>query len=323
MEKVMNLLSMRVLRKTNEADGICSFELIAESGEELPAFTAGAHLDVQIPGPENFVRQYSLANSPADRKRYLIGVLLDASGRGGSRSMHERVNEGDLLRVSPPKNHFPLVPDTRSALILAGGIGVTPLLAMAEELHRNHVSFDFHYAARSVARMAFRERLEKSPYRERVHFYLDDQSSGQPLNLTTILSTPNPGVHLYICGPRGFLDAAIGVAHASGWSEAQIHFEAFSNQVQEAGDAFDLRLARSERIIRVGANEPVIHALSRNGIEVPTSCEQGVCGTCLTRVISGIPDHRDMYLTQQERERNDQFLPCCSRSRSSILVVDL
>ncbi len=130
-------------------------------------------------------------------------------------------------------------------------------------------------------------------------------------------------MHLYTCGPQGFLDAVIGVAYASGWSEEQIHFEAFSNEVKETGDGFDLQLARTGQIIGVGANESVIHALLRNGIEVPTSCEQGVCGTCLTRVMSGIPDHRDMYLTQHEREKNDQFLPCCSRSLSPILVVDL
>ncbi len=316
-------LRVRVARKTAEADGICSFELVDAAGAALPAFTAGAHLDVQVPGGPT--RQYSLCNNPAETHRYLIAVLREAASRGGSAGMHERLREGDLLDISPPKNHFPLADGAARHLLLAGGIGVTPILAMAERLHAQGADFGMHYCSRTRARTAFAERLARAPFAARVHLHLDDGDAAQRLDLAALLQVPVPGQHLYVCGPQGFMDAVLGIARKQGWPEPQLHYEFFSAApVDTTGDrGFEVQLARSGRVVRIPAGRSVVHVLADAGVFVATSCEQGVCGTCLTRVIEGVPDHRDQYLTPEEQAACDQFLPCCSRAKSERLVLDL
>ncbi|HET7866695.1 MAG TPA: ferredoxin reductase, partial [Burkholderiaceae bacterium] len=238
-------LRLRVMRKTAEAEGICSFELADPAGAALPAFTAGAHLDVQVPGGPT--RQYSLCNNPAETQRYLIAVLREASSRGGSAGMHERLSQGDLLDVSPPKNHFPLAEGAASHLLLAGGIGVTPILAMAERLHATGADFAMHYCSRTRARTAFADRLARAPFAARVHLHLDDGDASQRLDLAALLQVPVPGRHLYVCGPQGFMDAVLGTARKQGWPESQLHYEFFSAApVDTAGDrGFEVQLARS------------------------------------------------------------------------------
>ena len=316
-------LHLRVARKTAEAEGICSFELTDAAGAALPAFTAGAHLDVQVPGGPT--RQYSLCNSPAETHRYLIAVLHEAASRGGSAGMHERVREGDLLEVSLPRNHFALAEDATSHVLLAGGIGVTPILAMAERLHALGADFAMHYCTRTRARTAFAERLARAPFAARVQLHLDDGEAAQRLDLAALLQAPVPGRHLYVCGPQGFMDAVLGTARKQGWPEAQLHYEFFSAApVDTTGDrGFEVQLARSGRVVPIPAGRSVVHVLADAGVFIATSCEQGVCGTCLTRVIDGLPDHRDQYLTPEEQAAGDQFLPCCSRARTARLVLDL
>jgi vanillate O-demethylase ferredoxin subunit len=315
--------SVRVARKTVEAEGICSFELVRTDGQPLPAFAAGSHVDVDVPG--GLTRQYSLCNDPAETHRYLIAVLRDAGSRGGSVAMHDGVNEGDVLGISAPKNHFALAHDAASHLLLAGGIGVTPLLCMAERLAHVGAAFEMHYCARSKARTAFVPRIEASAFASRVAFHFDDGAAAQRLDLDAVLSRQEPGRHLYVCGPKGFMDAVLETARAKGWPEAQIHYEFFGADVAVRADdgSFEVQLASSGRVIPVAADRTVVQALADAGVSVATSCEQGVCGTCLTRVIEGVPDHRDMYLTPEEQAAGDQFLPCCSRSKSARLVLDL
>ena len=317
------MLSVRVSRKTVEAQDISSFELVSADGTPLPAFAAGSHIDVQLPGGP--VRQYSLCNDPSESHRYLIAVLRDPQSRGGSAGMHDRVQEGDRLSISAPRNHFALAHDARSHLLLAGGIGVTPLLCMAERLAKIGAEFEMHYATRSRERTAFRQRIEASPFASRVAFHHDDGADAQKLDLATLLASPQAGCHVYVCGPKGFMDAVLGTARAQGWPEAQLHYEFFGAEVvPSASDAgFEVMLASSGRVIRVAPDRSVVQALADAGVTVPTSCEQGVCGTCLTRVIEGEPEHRDLYLTPEEQAANDQFLPCCSRARSARLVLDL
>ena len=316
-------LSVRVSRRTEEAQDICSFELVSDDGTPLPAFAAGSHIDVQVPGGP--VRQYSLCNDPAESHRYLIAVLRDPRSRGGSVGMHERVREGDRLSISAPRNHFALAHDADSHLLLAGGIGVTPLLCMAERLAHAGADFEMHYATRSPERTAFRQRIVSSAFAGKVAFHHDDGADAQKLDLASQLSTPRAGRHLYVCGPKGFMDAVLGTARTQGWPEAQLHYEFFGAEVvPSASDAgFEVMLASSGRVIRVAPDRSVVQALADAGVTVPTSCEQGVCGTCLTRVIEGEPEHRDLYLTPEEQAANDQFLPCCSRARSARLVLDL
>ncbi len=315
--------SVRVARKTAEAEGICSFELVRTDGQPLPAFAAGSHVDVEVPG--GFTRQYSLCNDPAETHRYLIAVLRDAGSRGGSLAMHDRVSEGDVLTISAPKNHFALAHDARSHLLLAGGIGVTPLLCMAERLAHVGAEFEMHYCTRTRARTAFMQRIEAAGFAPRVAFHFDDGPDAQRLNLAAVLSSPEPDRHLYVCGPKGFMDSVLGAARAHGWPEAQIHHEFFGAEVAARADdgRFEVKLASSGRVIPVAADRTVVQALAEAGVSVATSCEQGVCGTCLTRVIEGVPDHRDMYLTPEEQAAGDQFLPCCSRSKTPLLVLDL
>lgn len=315
--------SVRVARKTVEAEGICSFELVRADGQPLPAFAAGSHVDVEIPG--GLTRQYSLCNDPAETHRYLIAVLRDAGSRGGAEAMHDRVNEGDVLSISAPKNHFALAHDAASHLLLAGGIGVTPLLCMAERLAQVGAAFEMYYCTRSKARTAFVQRIAASAFASRVAFHFDDGPAGQRLDLDAVLSRPVPGRHLYVCGPKGFMDAVLSTARAKGWPEEQLHYEFFGAEVAVRADdgSFEVKLASSGRVIPVAADRTIVQALADAGVSVATSCEQGVCGTCLTRVIEGEPDHRDMYLTPEEQAAGDQFLPCCSRSKSPRLVLDL
>lgn len=316
-------LTVRVARRSSIAEGIVSFDFESLDGSELPAFDAGAHVDVYVPG--DFVRQYSLCNSPADRWRYQIAVLRDEQSRGGSAGMHNAVHEGDEIRIGAPRNLFPLARGAVKHLLLAGGIGLTPLLCMAEQLNHAGASFEMHYCARSRSRAAFLDRIAASSWASHVECHFDDGDAAQRLDLPALLAQPQADVHLYVCGPQGFMNAVLDTASKQGWPESQLHYEFFSAApVDIGGDkAFEVQLARSGRVVPIPADKPVARTLIDAGVDVPVSCEQGICGTCITRVIDGEPDHRDLFLSPEEQSRNDQFLPCCSRARSSVLVLDL
>jgi vanillate O-demethylase ferredoxin subunit len=317
-------LTVRLVRKAAEAPDICSLELMAADGSALPSFSAGSHIDVHLPG--GVVRQYSLCNDPAEAHRYLIAVLRDPASRGGSLAVHDAVKEGDELHISAPKNHFALAHEAKKSLLLAGGIGVTPILCMAERLAVTGADFEMHYATRSRERTAFVDRIQRSGFADKVQFYFDDGRPAQVLDLDALLAKPEVGTHLYVCGPKGFMDAVLSTARAQGWDESQLHWEFFAgvDATPRSGDeAFEVQLASSGRVIAVAPDKTVTRALAEAGVEVMVSCEQGVCGTCLTRVLGGTPDHRDAYLTAEEQAANDQFTPCCSRSKSARLVLDL
>jgi vanillate O-demethylase ferredoxin subunit len=316
-------LTVRVTKKQVEAVDICSFELAHADGHPLPAFSAGSHIDVRV--ADGLTRQYSLCNDPEESHRYLIGVLKDPSSRGGSRGMHERIQVGDVLEISAPKNHFALAHEARKSVLLAGGIGITPILCMAERLSAIEADFEMHYCTRSRGRTAFSERIERGPFGSKVQFHFDDADASQRLDLAQLLHVPQVGTHLYVCGPKGFMDAVLKTARDAGWPEHQLHYEFFAAEVtkSDTDGSFEVKLASSGRIVVVGKEQTVVQALATAGVDVPVSCEQGVCGTCLTRVIDGTPDHRDVYLTPEEQALNDQFTPCCSRSLSARLVLDL
>jgi len=318
----MESLAVQVVRKVREAEDIASFELASAGGAPLPAFSAGSHIDVQVPG--GLTRQYSLCNDSAEQHRYRIAVLRDPASRGGSIAMHDAVHEGDVIHISEPKNHFPLHHATRS-LLFAGGIGVTPLLCMAQRLATIGAEFTLHYCTRSPERTAFLQEIKASPFAGRVQFHFDSGPPGQKLDLPSAIALPDPGTQLYVCGPTGFIDYVVSTAKAQGWPGDQIHLEYFGAAPQDtAGDtAFEVKIASTGKSYPVPAGQSVVHALQAHGIEILTSCEQGVCGTCITRLLEGEPDHRDMYFTEEEHAKNDQFTPCCSRARSKTLVLDL
>jgi vanillate O-demethylase ferredoxin subunit len=313
---------VKVTRRRAEADDIDSFELMRPDGGDLPQFRAGAHIDVAA--PNGMVRQYSLCNHPAERQRYVIGVLRDPKSRGASQSIHDLLAVGDVLRIGAPRNHFALAPAGRS-LLLAAGIGVTPLMCMAEELHDAGASFMLHYCARSRRRAAFHTGLVTSAFGDRVRFHFDDEEESQHLDLTALMAQPDLETHVYVCGPAGFIDLVKSTASAHGWHPSQIHVEHFGAVALELPEpgSFDVRIASSGKVVRVAADCNVTDALAAHGITIPVSCMEGVCGTCITRVLEGTPEHRDCYFSDEEKARNDQFMPCCSRALSNTLVLDL
>ena len=316
-------LTLKVARKRAEAENVQSFELVDPAGKALPPFTPGSHIDVHLPGGK--IRPYSLCNSPAQRHRYLIAVMRAEPTRGGSKAMHEQVNEGDLVQVSAPKNHFPLVESAKHSLLIAGGIGVTPILCMAERLADAGADFNMHYFARSATRAAFVDRIKHSNFAARVIFHFTQDEQRQRLDLAALLATRDEQSHLYVCGGEGFTNAVIDTALQKGWREDQIHREYFNAENRQCNDdtEFGVTIASTGKTIRVPADKTVMAALADCGIHITTSCEQGVCGTCVTRVLEGEPQHRDLFLSDDEKKRNDRFTPCCSRANSRTLVLDL
>lgn len=317
------LIRVRVAARQDEALDICSLDLVATDGSALPAFSAGAHIDVHLPG--GLVRQYSLCNAPGETQRYRIAVLRDAASRGGSATVHDQLQTGTVLDIGAPRNLFELAPSAPHHLLLAGGIGITPLLAMAEQLAAQGHAFTLHHATRSRERTPFVAQLATATYADRVHHHFDDGPAMQKLDLAATLRSAPADSHLYVCGPTGFMEAVLAEGRAQGWDEARLHREYFAAApMGTAGDGgFELELASSGRVIPVAADQTALAALLAAGLDIPMSCEQGVCGTCLTGVKSGVPDHRDQYLTPEERAANNQFLPCCSRASSPRLVLDL
>jgi vanillate O-demethylase ferredoxin subunit len=317
-------LTLRVERITRQTADISAFELVHPWGGRLPAFEPGAHIDVHTPG--GFTRQYSLAQADdvaGAGRRYVIGVKREPASRGGSAAMHESVRVGDLLAISTPRCGFALHADARHHLLLAGGIGITPLLAMAQHLQRRGGSFRLCVFSRSQAHLPFADGLAALAPNVSLHF--DEPSAAEKIDLPALLAAHRPGDHLYLCGPAGFMQAARRAA--AGWPEDAVHLEHFA--VPEAGGAaagtaFEVRLARRGIQLTVAAGQTAVEALHDIGIEVPTSCEQGLCGTCVVGWLpaeGGEPEHHDFCLPAAER--GHKLALCCSRGRGGVLVLDL
>lgn len=300
---------------------VMALQLQALDGGVLPKFTPGAHIDLTLDG--GLVRQYSLFNSTCDEDRYCIGVLLSPTSRGGSAAVH-RLKVGDVLDISLPKNHFPLAPGGDKTILIAGGIGITPILSMARHLHENGKEFHLYYSAQGPDRMAFRELIESEPWSDSVTLHF----SGDPpsfLDLGVILGNPCAGSHVYVCGPGPMIDAVVTTAKEKGWSSSNVHREHFSAEVLhvDTDREFVVELASSGKRIAVLPDQSIAQALRKSGVVIPTSCEQGVCGTCLTGLKEGVADHRDAYLTDDEKREGQQIMICCSRAITDTLVLDL
>ncbi|MBB5866306.1 PDR/VanB family oxidoreductase [Xanthomonas sp. 3058] len=294
-------------------------------GAELPAFEAGAHVDLHL--PDGMIRQYSIASAPHVRDHYLLCVKLADASRGGSRHLCEQLSTGDRLRISTPRNLFPLHPGERHVL-LAAGIGITPLLSMAEALEARGEPFVLHYYARRHADMAFLARLQRGFTHGQVQMHLSDGGESPRVHVPDELEQARTRDQLYLCGPAAFMDHFTLLAKAHGWTSAQLHREHFAAAAElprahDADSAFEVELAASGRVVQVPAECSIASALLDAGIAVPLSCEQGMCGACLTGVLAGTPDHRDSVLSASEHAQNRQITLCCSRSRSPRLVLDL
>lgn len=311
-----------VSKKTMEAEDICSLELVDPSGLALPRFTPGSHIDVHVAG--GHVRQYSLCNDPDETGRYVIGVLRDPNSRGGSQAVHDTISVGDRLTIGVPRNQFPLE-NASDTLFFAGGIGVTPILSMVRRLSRTSARFAVHYCARSPEKAAFAGVLERMLPQNRLTLHFDNGPTDQLLDVHAVLGGTSRDTHLYICGPQGFIDMIVSAAREFGWPPERVHVEYFKAEAQTAkGDtSFNIQLSKSGVTYTVPVGVSAASVLIAAGHDLPVSCESGFCGTCLTRVLDGIPDHRDTFLTDEERNANDRFTPCCSRAHSQSLLIEL
>lgn len=320
--KVQNTRFVRVAQRIRETDDIISLELRDPNGGALPPFEAGAHIDVHVsPG---IVRQYSLCNAPSESDRYVIGVLRDPVSRGGSVAIHDTFKEGSVIEIGTPRNHFPLKTNLPGILI-AGGIGITPMLCMAEALHAAQIDFTLHYCARSQTNAAFVERIGQSSFKQQVTFHFDDQEDSQKLHLASLFAQAKSDDQIYVCGPSGFIEWVCRTADQAGIPKERVRYEFFSAEpIDTSHDGeFDVKISSTGQVFHIPADRSITSVLLEAGIDIYTSCEEGTCGTCVTRVLEGDPEHRDVFLTDEEHACGNQFTPCCSRAKSSLLVLDL
>lgn len=319
----MALINVKVAKITQEADGIRSF-LLAKSGLfKLPAYSPGAHIDVHC--GEGIIRQYSLCGDPNDRRHFTIAVKQGEPSRGGSDLMHDVVREGDRLEIGSPRNNFPLDESADHIVLLAAGIGITPIIAMADRLNSLGRSFQLHYFSRSSDHTAFRNRLITGTYASKVAFHegLDVENTGQQLR--KILKNYAKGNQVYMCGPGPFMDAAENMA-LENWPKDAINLERFAANPALSGaptHAFTVELTKSALSFPVGADETILDVLDANGVNAAFSCEQGVCGTCVTDIVDGEADHRDSFLTEKQKQANKQMCICVSRAQGEKITIDL
>jgi vanillate O-demethylase ferredoxin subunit len=316
-------LTVAVARVRDEAVDVRSFELRASGGGALPPYAPGSHVDVHVaPG---IVRQYSLCGDPREADRYLIAVKREAASRGGSVALHERVSEGASLVIGMPRNNFALVPAASHHLLVAGGIGITPIIAMARHLLATGASFQLVYFSRSIAHTAFHGLLSGHEFAGRVTFHYALEPEQVRTYLRKLLWLRPEGAHLYLCGPRPFM-GLVETTAAPTWPPDAVHVEHFAaDPTALAGPrgSFVVKLARHGAEFTIPEGRSIIEVLAENGVPVETSCEQGVCGTCVTGVLEGEPDHRDVFFTDAEKRANDRMTVCVSRAKGARLVLDL
>lgn len=311
-----------VHRRQVQGASVVVLDLHSADGSELPAFGAGAHIDVHI--APDLVRQYSLCGDPAESGRYRLGVLRDPKSRGGSLAVFDRLTEGAVLTIGSPRNHFALSPDAKHSVLIGGGIGITPMLAMAYELEAAGQSFELHYCTRSQAASAFLDELASAPFASKVTLHFNEGGgAGRIVPAAVLAPCRKDDTHVYVCGPSGFMDWVIEESAAAGLPAAHIHREYFNAEVDTSGAGFEVVAAASGKSVRVEEGQSIVAALKTIGIKVEVSCEEGVCGTCVCTVLEGECDHRDVYLTDEEKADNDQIMTCCSRAKSARLVLDI
>ena len=314
------MLPLRVVAKTCIATDVFLFELAHRDGTPLPAFSGGAHVTVLT--PNGLTRRYSLCNDPAQSDRYLLAVKREHQGQGGSASMIDQVQSGDELLSTAPRNDFALDHDASSHLLIAGGIGITPILSMVRELQARGADFQMIYLTRSAAFTAFRAQLQSPELANRVLLHHDEGDLSRALDLSPWLAQPREGLHVYCCGPRGLMHSVH--EQTRHWPHGSVHFEDFGTSAPPEAlqdRPFTVKLARSGVTVAVPAGISILEALRREGIAVPSSCESGTCGTCRTGLLAGAAEHRDYVLGEDEQE--SEIMICVSRAVSPQLELDL
>lgn len=312
------LIQVRVQAMRFEAAGIVSVELVSPAGAELPAFAAGAHVDLHL--PNGVVRSYSLSNPPTERQRYVVGVLNDRNSRGGSRYVHEQLRVGSTIDISAPRNNFPLDEAAPHTVLIAGGIGITPIFCMLNHLRSLGKSVELLYCARSQAEAAFCDRLLPDNCVQ-THF---DQDKGVPPDLRAYLASKSADAHYYCCGPTPMLNAFESICAELGLPNVHIERFAAAEPVEAVqGSEYVAYLARAKKSVTVPAGKSLLDALLEAGMNVDHSCREGVCGSCETKVLEGVPEHRDGVLTKAERESGKSMMVCVSGCKGQRLVLDL
>jgi ferredoxin-NADP reductase len=310
-------LRLRIKSATREAPNILSYELRPLEDGELPPFTAGAHIDITL--PNGLVRSYSLVNPQSERHRYVIAVQKDRASRGGSKWLHENFRAGDILTANGPRNNFALDESAEKSIFLAGGIGITPILSMIERLSALGRDWQLIYCSRKRSGTAFLESLEKKP---QVHFNFDEEPGGKMLDVAAVVKAAPANAHLYCCGPLPMLEAFEQAT--KDLARERVHVEYFTAKEPPAVEGgFKVVLAKSGREFTVPPGKTILDTLLDAGLDIPYSCREGVCGTCETKVLEGVPDHRDLVLTEEEHASHKTMMICCSGSRSERLVLDL
>ncbi|TWF79508.1 ferredoxin-NADP reductase [Pseudonocardia hierapolitana] len=305
-----------VVSRRAESDGVVSLELGLPSGDPVPSWEPGAHIDLVLPG--GLTRQYSLCGPVENDKSWRVAVLREPDGRGGSRWVHDHAHEGCTLTARGPRNHFPLLGSPRY-LFIAGGIGITPLLPMISQVHASGAGWELHYGGRERASMAFLDELEG--YGDHVTIRPEDQLG--MLDLATVLAGPDRSTLVYCCGPAGLIDAV--EERCRTWPPGALHVERFTNVITPSGDdaEFEVELRGSGVTVTVPAHLSILEAVENAGVPVLSSCTEGTCGTCETTVLEGEVDHRDVVLTDEERDAGETMMICVSRARCGRLVLDL
>lgn len=322
MSEQTALREVVVAKKIIEAHNMASFELVSADGGELAPFSPGSHIDVSIPG--GFTRQYSLVNPASERHRYLIGIWRDANSRGGSKALYDNVREGDKLQVSLPRNRFRVPSKTTNAVLLARGIGATAILSIADYLKTKQIPFEFHYVFAGMSPGSFRAMIDASPYAGDTRYYSELSADNLPFVPKDILAERSTETQLFICGADWWQDPIIQLAkEACGFTAERIHSERFTAKLAapEMDKEFKVTLKKSGRVLTIPGDQDTATFLNDNGVFVPTSCEQGMCGSCKTRVLEGEADHRDSSLSEADKAQG-YFLPCISRGKTD-LVLDL
>jgi len=312
-------LRAQVQRKWEAAAGVAAFELAPIDGV-LPTFQPGAHIDVHL--PNGLVRQYSITNGPGESSYYRLGVKLEPDSSGGSSCLHGTVREGDVLAISEPRNNFPLRRDSNRTILVAGGIGITPLLAMAQALDRMALPFELHCFAQSSEHVAFADVVDGLGPSVVRHLGLSPDET--VTEIRCLVASYESFTNLYVCGPGPMLEAVRREAAAAGWPDDAVHFEYFKNTNEiDDSSTFEVALARSAMTVTVPAGTTILEVLRGHGVIMPSSCEQGACGTCVATVLEGEPDHQDVYLNDSEHRAGDRIMTCVSRAASDRLVLDL
>lgn len=313
-------LALKIAALEDETDHIRVLDLVAQDGHPLPSYSAGAHLVFDL--GDLGTRSYSLIDWPTDAASgttYRIAVQREDAGDGGSQKMHA-LAVGDVVMADGPKNDFELIDTPAPVVLLAGGIGVTPLISMATKLAGAGRAFTFHYAARSRDVMGFSTKLETA-FGSALRLAFDDTD---PLNLQAVMAGLTPDTHLYICGPRGLIDAARTAATAAGLPDQQIRVELFATpETNDADTSFEVEISSTGQIFTIPPGQSIIDVLEAGGMDLIYDCQRGDCGICQTEVVSGIPDHRDVVLTQDEQSSGEVIQICVSRAKSPRLVLDL